>query len=212
MVKRKVTKKAEQTMQNEAVKEIKVEMQDDQQLDSAAATGKGTGSEEKRQQVEKELKATKSKLQELEEQNLRIRAEFSNFKRRVEKERLEMADFIKGELIKKLLPVLDDFKMMLEKAQAGQNEQSVLEGAAMIFEKLLQILEREGLEKIESLGEPFDPNIHEALMTQPTRDEAMHEKVVQVFQEGYKLKDRLLRPSRVVVGKLASAKTEAEKN
>ncbi|RMG66398.1 MAG: nucleotide exchange factor GrpE [Calditrichaeota bacterium] len=197
---------------DETVKQVKVEYQEEQMQTSGQETSQVASGEEKVQKLEKELQTAKKKIQELEEQSLRIRAEFSNFKRRVEKERLELADYIKGEFIKKLLPVLDDFKMMLEKAQAGQNEQSVLEGARMIFEKLQQILQREGLEKIESLGEPFDPNLHEALMTQPTEDEAMHERVVQVFQEGYKIKDRLLRPSRVVVGKLSKQETEAEKN
>ena len=90
---------------------------------------------------------------------------------------------------------------MMDNAAAGANEQSMREGARIIYEKLKTILEKEGLEKIESLGETFNPEIHEALMTRPTKQKEEHEKVVEVYQEGYRLKEKLLRPSKVVVGK-----------
>ncbi len=140
-------------------------------------------------------------LANLEEQNLRLRAEFANYKRRVEKEKEEFALYIKAELFKKFLPVLDDFKNMIEKTQTGDNNQSVLDGVKLIYEKFQQILEREGMQKIEALGQDFDPEFHEALMLKPIEDESQHNKVVEVFQEGFMLKDRLLKPSKVVVGK-----------
>ena len=141
------------------------------------------------------------KLKEYEEQNLRIRAEFANYKRRVEREQTEFIKFIKGEILKNMLPVLDDFKMMLEKSSNGENEQSVLEGAKLIYEKFRQVLEKEGLEKVNALGEKFDPEIHEALMMKPIDDKEEHDKVLEVFLDGFKLQNRLLRPSKVIVGK-----------
>ena len=141
------------------------------------------------------------KLKEYEEQNLRIRAEFANYKRRVEREQTEFIKFIKGEILKNMLPVLDDFKMMLEKSSNGENEQSVLEGAKLIYEKFCQVLEKEGLEKVNALGEKFDPEIHEALMMKPIDDKEEHDKVLEVFLDGFKLQNRLLRPSKVIVGK-----------
>ncbi|NOX36924.1 MAG: nucleotide exchange factor GrpE [Calditrichaeota bacterium] len=158
--------------------------------------------------VQEKLKAYEEKIKELEEKNLRLLAEFQNYRRRVEREQLELADYIKGEIFKKLLPVLDDFKIMMEKAVAGENEKSVLEGARIIYEKLKGILEKEGLEKIESLGEKFDPEIHEALMTRPTEQKEDHERVVEVYQEGYRLKEKLLRPSKVIVGKYSGGEAE----
>lgn len=140
------------------------------------------------------------KYTELNEQFLRLRAEFANYKKRVEREQLELADYIKGEFIKKLLPILDDFKHMLEKSGDNANEKSVLEGAKMIYDKFYQILRNEGLERIEALGKDFDPQIHEAMMMQKTDKPEEHHKVLSVFQDGYKLKDRLIRPSKVVVG------------
>lgn len=141
-----------------------------------------------------------SKLKEIEDQNLRMRAEFSNYRKRVEKEQADFEVYAKSEILKKLLPVLDDFKLMVDKSNDKEEDSTVLEGAKLIYGKFLQILEKEGLEKIEAIGEKFDPQIHEALMMKPIDDEADHDKIVEVFQDGFLLKDRLLRPSKVVVG------------
>lgn len=156
--------------------------------------------------VEEELpietgESIEEKIKEYEEQNLRIRAEFANYKRRVEREQADFAMYFKGEILKNLLPVLDDFKMMFDKSTKGENEQSILDGAKLIYEKLQQILEKEGLTKVDALGENFDPELHEALMMKPIENEEEHDKVIEVFQDGFKLQDRLLRPSKVIVGK-----------
>ncbi|MEJ2636692.1 MAG: nucleotide exchange factor GrpE [Calditrichia bacterium] len=103
-------------------------------------------------------------------------------------------------MIKKILPVLDDFKHMLEKSGENAGEDSVLDGARMIYDKLNKILEAEGLSVIDALGQEFDPQIHEAMMIQKTAEKQNHNKIIGVFQEGYKIKDRLLRPTKVVVG------------
>ncbi len=141
------------------------------------------------------------KLRLSEEQNLRLRAEFANYKKRMEREQFEHADYLKVNIFNKMLPILDDFKQMLEKSNNNENEVSVIEGAKMIYEKFLQILEREGISKIEALGQEFDPNIHEALMMRPTENKDDNDKVIEVFQDGFVLNDRLIRPTKVVVGK-----------
>jgi len=141
------------------------------------------------------------KLRLSEEQNLRLRAEFANYKKRMEREQYEHADYLKVNIFNKMLPILDDFKQMLEKSNSNENEVSVIEGAKMIYEKFLQILEREGISIIEALGQEFDPNIHEALMMRPTENQDENDKVIEVFQDGFVLNDRLIRPTKVVVGK-----------
>ncbi len=143
----------------------------------------------------------REEVQKMQEQLLWLKAEFANYKKRVEKEKYELSDYIRAEVIRKLLPVLDDFKIMLEKAQAGENEGAVLEGAKMIHDKLVQFLETEGVEKIESLGQKFNPEIHEALLSQATDSEEDHDKILQVYQDGYRLRERMIRPSKVIVGK-----------
>jgi molecular chaperone GrpE len=158
------------------------------------------------QALEEELpietgESIEEKIRKYEEQNLRIRAEFANYKRRVEREQDDFAMYFKGEILKSLLPVLDDFKMMFDKSSKGENEQSILDGAKLIYEKLQQILEKEGVTKVHALGEKFDPELHEALMMKQIENEEEHDKVIEVFQDGFKLQDRLLRPSKVIVGK-----------
>jgi molecular chaperone GrpE len=192
------------------------ELSDDETDVIENEVGEGNGSAEIEESVEKDISDSsesgedqflqteitlEEKLKEYEEQNLRIRAEFANYKRRVEREQTDFIKFIKGEILKNMLPVLDDFKMMLEKSSNGENEQSVLEGAKLIYEKLRQVLEKEGLEKVNALGEKFDPDIHEALMMKPIDDKEEHDKVLEVFLDGFKLQNRLLRPSKVIVGK-----------
>ncbi|MFZ0389547.1 MAG: nucleotide exchange factor GrpE [Calditrichia bacterium] len=150
--------------------------------------------------VQEQLDQMQQKYDQLNEQFLRLRSEFANYKRRVEREQLEFSTYLKGELIKKLLPVIDDFDHMLEKSADAQNKESVLEGAKMIYGKLNLILKEMGVQTIESLGEEFNPQIHEAMMIQPTDDESQNNRVVSEFQKGYQLNEKLLRPSKVIVG------------
>lgn len=131
----------------------------------------------------------------------RLRAEFANYKRRIEREKEEFVDAVRGGIIREFLPIVDDFQLMLEKSAEGDNDVALLDGARMIFDKMVTLMDRQGLSKIEALGQPFDPQIHEALMTQPTDLEEQNEKVVQVFQDGFMLNTTLIRPSKVVVGK-----------
>lgn len=168
--------------------------------------GEQNGSSEEGTMVieEKDIKKLLTKIKTLEEQNLRLRAEFANYKKRIERDQHELADYIKGKIFEKLLPILDDLKIMIEKSSEEHSEQSVLEGAKLIYEKFNQLLEKEGLTKINALGEKFDPQLHEALMMHPIDEESKHETVIEVYQEGYKLHDKLLRPSKVVVGKYES--------
>ncbi len=188
--------------QNE--KEIKVEFAEDKKEKTQNNNQQMAEKEQENQiptKLKEELDQKEAKIKELEDQLLRLQAEFKNYKRRVEKEQLELADYIKGELFKKIIPILDDFKAMMLHAEEGKNEESILHGAKIIYEKLKEVLEKEGLEKIPSLGETFNPEYHEALMTRPTSEEKEHDRVVEVYQDGYKLKERLIRPSKVIVGK-----------
>jgi molecular chaperone GrpE len=143
----------------------------------------------------------KQKYDDLNEQFLRLRAEFANYKKRMEREQLELADYVKLEMIKKFLPVLDDFDHMLQKSNEEGTNQSVLEGAKMIYDKFNELLSSLGIQKIEALNTDFNPEFHEAVMMQEVDDKKKSGKVMDVFQEGYILNDRLLRASKVVVGK-----------
>ncbi len=159
-------------------------------------------------ELKKKSDEFKGKYEELNEQFLRIRAEFANYKKRVERDQTEFSIYLKGEVIKNFLPILDDFDHMIQKSENNADEKSILEGAKMIYEKFIQVLKDYGVEKIEALNAEFDPQIHEAMMMQKIDDQDKNGKVINVFQEGYRMKERLLRPSKVIVGDYQSAKEE----
>ena len=142
----------------------------------------------------------RQKYEDVNEQFLRLRAEFANYKRRVEREQIEFSQYLKGEVIKDFLVVFDDFDQMLQKSESETNQHSVLEGAKIIYDKFIEVLKNQGIEKIEAIGAEFNPQFHEAMLMQPVDDSAKSGKVIAVFQEGFKLNERLLRASKVVVG------------
>ena len=151
-----------------------------------------------------ELKALVEKLEqekaELVNLTQRVQADFDNFRRRTRGEKEELIKYASEGLITKLLPVLDNFERALVALQDKDEGKSYLEGVEMIYRQLYQVLTNEGLEVVPSIGCPFDPNCHEAVM-QVESDEAPHDTVLEEFQKGYRLKGKLIRPSMVKVAK-----------
>ena len=177
------------------------ELKDDETITSEDSV---TDSDNRRQKSQKKMPEKEDyqhKYEALNEQFLRVRAEFANYKKRMEREQLDLTQYIKSEVVRKFLPILDDFDQMIQKSDDETSKQSVLEGAKIIFEKFREILADLGIERIEALDADFDPQFHEAVMMQEVDDAQKSGKVINVFQEGYVLNNRLIRPSKVVVGK-----------
>ena len=149
-----------------------------------------------------ELKSRAAKADENWERLLRTTADFDNFKKRAAREKIEAAQYASYSLIQKLLPVLDNFEMASAAAQNAEGDKlaALQAGVAMIQQQLKAALAETGLEEIESAGQPFDPNYHEAVSEQESADVA-EGSVLQQLRKGYKLKDRLLRPATVIVAK-----------
>lgn len=140
---------------------------------------------------------------EVEEQKnnfLRSMADFKNYKRRTESERDDLIRNASAGLILKLLPVVDDFSRAMEHVPAEIANNSWLEGVKQVQRKLDLALESEGLQPIDALGQEFDPNFHEAVMFEEGDEEASN-LVVQELQRGYRLGERVLRPTMVKVSK-----------
>ena len=140
----------------------------------------------------------KQQLADATDRNLRLMAEFDNYRRRTAKEQLELIETANGKLREKLSEVQDNF----ERAFASENKAKDLEafekGMQMIYNQFAKILTDAGLEQIDPTGAEFDPNMHEALMQQPS--ETIPEgHVVTVFQKGYKLKNKILKTAKVIV-------------
>ncbi len=127
---------------------------------------------------------------------LRLAADFDNYKKRVAREYLEVTARANERLLNELLPVLDDLERALE-AAALHEEAKLEEGVQLVHRSLASLLERNGLEEIKAEG-VFDPHVHEALLAQPGKG-AEPGTVLQVLQKGYRLGDRVLRPTRVIV-------------
>jgi molecular chaperone GrpE len=146
------------------------------------------------------LKQALSEAREKAEANLagwqRAQADFINYRNRSEREKADLGKYAKSELMLKLLPTLDDMKRALAAIPPRQEKLGWVEGVRLIERKLRATLEAEGLEPIKALGEPFDPHFHEAVMAGKGKEGV----VVEEIQKGYQLHDRVLRPSKVVVG------------
>lgn len=145
-------------------------------------------------------------IAELNERIVRLTADFDNFRKRAQREKDEARQFANQGLLEKLLPVLDNFEMALTAVKDA--DPSVRDGVQMILDQLLGVLKESGVEPVDGMGQPFDPNLHEALSQEETT-EVEEGTVVQQVQRGYKLNDRLVRPARVVVAKAPGAAEEA---
>lgn len=134
------------------------------------------------------------------EQWRRTAADFANFKRRTEQERSEMAKLFNEGLVKALLPVLDNFERALASVPDDIRASGWVEGVVLTEKQLRAALEKEGLNAIEALGQKFDPNLHEAVAHDVSNDHE-EDSVIEEFQRGYKLHDRVIRPSMVKVSR-----------
>lgn len=139
-------------------------------------------------------------LVELNQRFLRTAADFENYKRRTAQEKDDLLKYSNAKLMAELLPVLDNFQLALKSPAESVEAQNVVKGVEMIYRQMLQTLEAAGMAKIEAVGQPFDPNLHEAIM-QVDDDTVPEDTVVEELRAGYMLKERVIRPSMVKVSK-----------
>lgn len=135
---------------------------------------------------------------------VRLQAEFSNYKKRVDKEQQEFHTYYKAELVRKLLPVIDDLERMIHYTGPGNHADASPAAMELIAKNMMKILTDEGLEEIHAKGQGFNPEIHEAVGVEET-DEAGDNRVLEVWQKGYTFNGRMIRPSRVKVGRFQPA-------
>lgn len=148
-----------------------------------------------------ELEEQKKRTQEEHDQHLRALADFSNYKRRHQDDYKEAARFAGQEMILKILPALDNFERALQAADQTKSFESLVEGIKLTLKQVKDILEREGVQTIQAVGQEFDPMLHEAVMRFET-DEYPENTVVEEFQTGYTHHGKVIRPSRVKVAAL----------
>jgi molecular chaperone GrpE len=151
--------------------------------------------------------ALQARVEELEDRLLRARADAQNTAKRAAAECADAVRYGNAQLMKSLLGVLDDFNRSLEALEKEQAPKSVIEGERLIYENLLKALQAAGLQEIEALHKPFDPSQHEAMLQQPSADHPAG-TVLQEVAKGYRLHDRVIRPSKVIVSKAADEESK----
>ncbi|WP_114750653.1 nucleotide exchange factor GrpE [Pleomorphovibrio marinus] len=196
--------------EKEKVKETEEQTLDtagDQPQDSSEGFETTGAKGDKNQEKEDKPQSKEEKLlvenQELKEKHLRLYSEFENYRRRTAKERLDLISTASEEVIKDLLPILDDFERSFKAGTTGENtEAQQEEGVKLIYHKMVKILASKGLKPMEGLvGEPFDAEKQEAITQIPAPSDNLKGKIVDVVEQGYLLGDKVVRYAKVVIGK-----------
>jgi molecular chaperone GrpE len=196
------------------------ELEADTEVNAKTEDGEETVQGETQDDVEEPADLTKDELSELKkkaeerdtyfDQLLRTKAEFMNYQKRVVKEHESTAQFAVQNLILDFLLELDNFDRALKLADNSKDFDKFVEGIKLIEEQLFKVLGKYGVESIETVGKAFDPNLHEAVMEEEN-NEMPHHTIVDEFQRGFLLKERVIRPSKVKVSKRTIEEEEEEK-
>ena len=144
------------------------------------------------------IEALQREVAELRDQNLRQLADTRNLQQRAQREKAEAIKYAEADFARELLVILDDLERTQESARNAENVQAVADGVRIVYEHYLKVLKGRQIEPIEALGQPFDPSLHEAMLQQPS-DEYAAGTVMQELARGYKMHERVLRASRVIV-------------
>lgn len=166
----------------------------------ATKKGRKSAASKKKDKTEEKIHDLGVKLEEMNDKYLRLFSEFDNFRKRTQKEKLELFKTASEDVIAALLPVLDDFERAIKSAEENGVEDDYTEGIELIYNKLKTTLNQKGLERMDVMGTEFDTDFHEAITNIPAPTPDMKGKVVDVIENGYLLNDKVIRFARVVVG------------
>ena len=180
---------------------------EDKKVKSKKANAEEAKVQELQEQIEQltqEKNETFAKLQ-------RVVADFDNYQKRAPKQIADSVRYEKEKIIKSLLPMLDNFEHALAGAEKVESVDDLLKGVKIVYDQAYDVLKSHDVEQIDALGEKFDPNLHQAMMR---REDAEHDDniVIEEFQKGYKLGDRIIRPSQVIVNKLPEEEKPQEES
>ena len=181
-----------------------------EEADSPDVTGQETSEESESQNEEEdqaeeepekdELEEAREGLRSYQDRLMRLAAEFDNYKKRTSREISLLVKNASESLVSHLLPTLDNIKRALQAPQTTDETKSFAEGVGIIHQQLRDTLEKEGLQVIDAVGQPFDPTMHEAVMA-IERDDKPPETILEEVEKGYLLNERILRPAKVIVSR-----------
>lgn len=168
--------------------------------------------EKKVDELEKQLGEIAAEKQQTFEQLQRVSADYANYQKRAPKQIADSVAYEKKAILRSLLPSVDNFEHALSHASTATGDEAMdnlVKGIQLAFDHMLDALKMHGVKRIEALGQPFDPNLHEAMMrrSDPDKDD---NTVLEVYQAGYMMGDQVLRPSKVIVNMIEQEQPEPE--
>jgi len=152
------------------------------------------------EKLQEELKASAEKAKELQDKYLRLSAEFDNYRKRTLKEKSEMIKTASEDLLRKIIPVVDDVERGLNVVNSARDLEAVKEGMNLIYGRFREFLQQNGIKEIDAMNQEFTTDLHEAVTKMPAPEEQLKGKVVDVIEKGYYLHDKVIRYPKVVVG------------
>lgn len=184
-------------------KDKKKEQENAELQDNTANTEENNGQEQAEETVEETGSETQAEaeLAEMKDKYIRLMAEFENFRRRTNKERLDLLKTANEDLMSELLPVMDDMERARQSMEATKEVDALLQGLELVFHKLKHVTQLKGLKPIEiNAGDEFDSDFHEAVTQIPAPSEELKGKIVDVIEKGYTLNDKVIRFAKVIIG------------
>ena len=148
-----------------------------------------------------QVQTLQEKYDELNNNHLRLHAEFDNYRKRTLKEKMEIIKAGGERVLTEIIPLIDDFERALDTVQNATDKEAIVEGMELIYAKFVSFINQQGVKEMETIGQPFDADKFEAITTIPAQDESQKDMVVDCIQKGYILNEKILRFPKVIVGK-----------
>jgi molecular chaperone GrpE len=168
------------------------------QVEEKQAEETGTVEEAQTSELDEKIQSLEKEVEDYKEKLLRKAAEFENYKRRTEVDQLNLLNYSSESLIIKLLPIIDDFERSLQHMDDAKDVESIKTGVKLVYDKLMKILDEQGVKKIEAVGQPFNVELHEAVMQRKDENTEPH-TVLDELEKGYMYKDKVIRHTKVIV-------------
>lgn len=181
--------------------EIKAEKAEETKVENTEEAKKDTTEKKSDKKSKKEKKEIdyKQKFEEINDKYLRLYSEFDNFRKRTNKEKLELRKVAAADIVSALLPVIDDFERANQSMADSKDVEAIKEGIALVFNKLNTILNQQGVEEMKTIGEKFDSDLHEAITNIPAESEEKKGTIIDETQKGYTMNGKVIRYPKVVV-------------
>lgn len=195
-----VLNKVPMAVKNKKEKEVEKEQNENVSKKHDETVSEGSENQSDTSIKEEDGQTSEDKYDDLNNRFLRLYAEFENFRKRTNKERLDIINNANADLLKDMIPVIDDFERAITNNEGSEDVVAIKEGFSLIYNKYKGILQTKGLKPMDSKGEVFDPEVHEAVANMPTEDKKLKGKIIDDVEKGYFLNEKVLRYAKVVVG------------